>query len=76
MDIPILVVDDEPANLLVTQAVLAQSGIEFVSEASGTQALRCLIEREFALIHTPIIFVTARSGGPSRSVSTQSACRR
>ena len=50
MDVPILVVDDEPANLLVTQAVLAQSGIEFGSTASGAQALRCLIEREFALI--------------------------
>ena len=50
MDVPILVVDDEPANLLAMQAVLAEPGIEFVSAASGVQALRCLIEREFALI--------------------------
>ena len=50
MDVPILVVDDEPANLLTMQAVLAEPGIEFVSAASGVQALRCLIEREFALI--------------------------
>ena len=50
MDVPILIVDDEPANLLAMQAVLAEPGIEFVSAASGSQALRCLIEREFALI--------------------------
>ena len=50
MDVPILVVDDEPANLLTMRAVLAEPGIEFVSAASGVQALRCLIEREFALI--------------------------
>ena len=50
MDVPILVVDDEPANLFAMQAMLAEPGIEFVSAASGAQALRCLIDREFALI--------------------------
>ena len=50
MDVPILIVDDEPANLLAMHAVLTEPGIEFVSAASGAQALRCLIEREFALI--------------------------
>ena len=50
MDVPILIVDDEPANLFTMQAVLAKPGIEFVRAASGPQALRCLIEREFALI--------------------------
>ena len=54
MDVPILVVDDEPANLLTMQAVLAEPGIEFVSAASGVQALRCLIEREFALIRLDV----------------------
>ena len=36
------------------QAVLAEPGIEFVSAASGVQALRCLIEREFALIRLDV----------------------
>ncbi|MGS0753546.1 putative bifunctional diguanylate cyclase/phosphodiesterase [Roseateles sp. GG27B] len=50
MNVPILVVDDEPANLLAMEALLDESGIEFVGAASGAQALRHLLEREFALI--------------------------
>lgn len=50
MNVPILVVDDEPANLLAMEALLEESGVEFVGAASGAQALRYLLEREFALI--------------------------
>ncbi len=50
LKVPVLVVDDEPANLLVMESVLADSGIEFVGVISGTEALRRLIERDFALI--------------------------
>ena len=50
LNVPVLVVDDEPANLLAMEAVLAGAGIEFVGVASGADALRCLIERDFALI--------------------------
>ena len=50
MNVPILVVDDEPINRLVIEEVLAAPGIDLVCVASGAEALRCLIEREFALV--------------------------
>ena len=48
--LPILAVDDRPENLLALEAVLAPLGFEVVSAASGEQALRLLLERDFALI--------------------------
>ncbi len=50
LNVPVLVVDDEPANLLAMEAVLAGARIEFVGVASGADALRCLLKRDFALI--------------------------
>ena len=41
MDVPILVVDDVPANPLAIQAVLTEPGVEFVS-ASGGETARML----------------------------------
>jgi signal transduction histidine kinase len=46
----ILVVDDEPANLVALEAVLAPLGEELVPAASAGQALRELLRREFALV--------------------------
>lgn len=48
--LPILVVDDRPENLVALEAVLAPLGFEVVSAASGEQALRLVLERDFALI--------------------------
>src|SRR5690606_11900142 len=46
----ILVVDDNPANLLAIEAALGGLGLNLVSAQSGADALRHLLERDFALI--------------------------
>jgi PAS domain S-box-containing protein len=48
--LPILLVDDRPENLKTLEAVLEPLGFPLVSASSGTQALRLLLERDFALI--------------------------
>ncbi len=48
--LPILVVDDRPENLVALEAVLEPLGLEVVSATSGEDALRLLLERQFALI--------------------------
>jgi PAS domain S-box-containing protein len=47
---PILLVDDRPENLKTLEAVLEPLGFPLVTASSGTQALRLLLERDFALI--------------------------
>lgn len=46
----VLIVDDQPANLLALEATLDGLDIDLVQAASGFEALRCLLSREFALI--------------------------
>ncbi len=46
----ILLVDDEPANLLALEAVLECLGQNLVRANSGEEALRQLIEKDFAVI--------------------------
>jgi PAS domain S-box-containing protein len=48
--LPILVVDDRPENLRTLEAVLAPLGYPLVTATSGRQALRLLLEHDFALI--------------------------
>ncbi len=48
--LPILAVDDRPENLVALEAVLAPLGHSVVSATSGEEALRLLLERDFALI--------------------------
>jgi signal transduction histidine kinase/CheY-like chemotaxis protein len=84
----ILLVDDNPANLIAIEAILAQLGQEVVTATSGTDALKKLLYQDFAVIildvrmpdmdgfetaslirtrdrnrATPIIFLTAHTGG-------------
>ena len=62
----ILVVDDDPANLLAIEVALGELGFRLVTARSGKDALRCLLEQDFALIlldvHMPGMdgFETAR----------------
>jgi signal transduction histidine kinase/DNA-binding response OmpR family regulator len=46
----ILVVDDRPENLLVVRTILEDLGHDLVAVRSGEQALKCLLERDFAVI--------------------------
>ncbi len=48
--VDILLVDDQPAGLLSLQAVLADLGQNLVLAASGREALRHLLDRDFAVI--------------------------
>jgi PAS domain S-box-containing protein len=46
----VLLVDDQPANLLALEAILQGLGHNLVRAYSGEEALRRLLEREFALV--------------------------
>ena len=46
----ILVVDDNPANVVAVEAALGELGARVVRAHSGGEALRILLERDFALI--------------------------
>jgi two-component system, sensor histidine kinase len=46
----ILVVDDNPANVVAVEAALGELGARVVRAHSGGEALRLLLERDFALI--------------------------
>jgi signal transduction histidine kinase len=46
----ILMVDDEPKNLLAIEAILDNLGLDLVKAHSGKEALRCLIKDDFAVI--------------------------
>ena len=46
----ILLVDDQPANLLALEAVLAEPGRNLVKAQSGREALRCLLNDDFAVV--------------------------
>ncbi|HMA36073.1 MAG TPA: ATP-binding protein [Chloroflexia bacterium] len=46
----ILLVDDRPENLLALEAILADLDQHLVRAHSGTEALKCLLQQEFAVI--------------------------
>ena len=46
----ILLVDDQPSNLLALESILGDLGLNLVSASSGTEALRQLLGRDFAVV--------------------------
>ncbi len=46
----ILIVDDDPRNLLAVEEMLHAPGIEIVTAESGEAALRCVLQDDFAVI--------------------------
>jgi signal transduction histidine kinase/DNA-binding response OmpR family regulator len=46
----ILLVDDNPANLVAMQSMLAEAEVKLVTAGSGRQALRYLLEQDFAVV--------------------------
>jgi PAS domain S-box-containing protein len=49
-DIPILIVDDRPENLLSLEELLLDQGYELVRALSGNEALRLSLKQDFALV--------------------------
>jgi CheY-like chemotaxis protein len=49
-NIPVLVVDDDPAKRLMLRAALAPLGCSIVEADSGVAALRCVTAQDFAVI--------------------------
>jgi two-component system sensor histidine kinase/response regulator len=48
--VDILLVDDNPSNLLALEAMLEDLGQNLVKATSGHEALKCLLDQDFALI--------------------------
>lgn len=48
--VSVLLVDDEPGNLLALEAVLADLGYNLVKARSGEEALARLAERDYAVV--------------------------
>jgi PAS domain S-box-containing protein len=46
----ILLVDDQPENLVALEAILGELGANLVKSNSGEEALRCLLHNDFAVI--------------------------
>ncbi|MEA5450694.1 response regulator [Leptolyngbya sp. CCNP1308] len=46
----ILLVDDQPENLVALEAILGELGANLVKSTSGAEALRCLLQDDFAVI--------------------------
>src|SRR5438067_706779 len=46
----ILLVDDQPSNLLALQVILEGLGQNLVKARSGLECLRCLLDNDFAVI--------------------------
>jgi CheY-like chemotaxis protein len=46
----ILVVDDDPRNLIAVEEVLRSPGLQIVTADSGEAALRCILQEDFAVI--------------------------
>ena len=46
----VLLVDDQPENLLALEALLGRLGQNLVKAKSGEEALRCLLKQDFAVI--------------------------
>ena len=48
--IKILLIDDQPANLMALESLLEDGEYSVVKASSGAEGLRCLLEQEFALV--------------------------
>src|SRR4051794_21093529 len=61
LEINILLVDDHPDNLQVLELTLAELGTNLIKAASGEEALRQVMQREFAVILLDV-YMTGMSG--------------
>jgi PAS domain S-box-containing protein len=54
-DVDILMVDDRPEHLLAIESILSSSGYNLVRATSGYEALRRILERDFAVILVDVV---------------------
>ena len=50
MSLPVLIVDDDPDDLVALSATLEPLGLEIVPACGGEEALRQLLKRDFAIV--------------------------
>ena len=48
--VKVLLVDDQPANLMALESILAEDGLHMIKAGSGRAALKALLEQEFAVV--------------------------
>jgi PAS domain S-box-containing protein len=54
-DVAILIVDDREEHLFVLEAILSSADYKLVRATSGMQALRCVLDRDFAVILIDVV---------------------
>ncbi|MFC3799015.1 ATP-binding protein [Cohnella sp. GCM10012308] len=67
----ILLVDDRPDEFLSIQAILADSPYKLVSASSGSEALKCLLNNDFALIIMDVIMPDMNGFETARRIKTR-----
>ena len=73
--VQILVVDDHPENLLALEAMLGSRSREVVTAASGPDALRKLLQEEFAVILLDVMMPGIDGFETARLIRGRDACR-
>ena len=69
----ILLVDDQRANLLALEAVLDCLGQHLVKAQSGAEALKCLLDGDFAVILMDVLMPAWTALKPPRSSANATA---
>lgn len=71
----ILIVDDQPENLLALEAVLSELGEEIVTANNGKDALKALLDHEFAIILLDIKMPGMTGYELAELIRTRQKCR-
>lgn len=69
--VTILLVDDEPANLLVLKSLLASFDVDLVTAASGEEALKQVLLADFAVILLDVLMPTMSGFETARLVRSR-----
>ncbi|WP_438497720.1 ATP-binding response regulator [Paenibacillus sp. IHBB 3054] len=77
MDYPvnILLVDDRPDEFLSIQALLADTPYQLIGASSGMDALKCLLEQEFALIIMDVLMPDMDGFETAKRIKTRQKSR-
>jgi PAS domain S-box-containing protein len=70
-EVNLLLVDDEPANLLVLKSVLSVLGVNLVTAASGEEALKEVLRADFAVILLDVLMPTMNGFETARLIRSR-----